>query len=128
LKKKQPEFPYEVDEQIALFEWAGLMESRIPELKLLNGSLNGVRITIGQAMKMRRAGMKKGYPDIFLPVRKGRYSGLYIELKRIKGGSVKPEQKEWLSDLSMQGFKTCVCKGFDEARGEIERYFLEGKA
>lgn len=87
--------PTEHQEQAALFEWAELQAKAIPELWLLNGSLNGVRLTIGQAVKAKKAGMKKGFPDINLPVKRGEYGALYIELKTLKPkGTVKPEQKE----------------------------------
>jgi hypothetical protein len=54
----------EYDEQVAVFEWALLNENRFPELKLMTGSLNGVRLTIGQAVKAKKTGLKPGFPDI----------------------------------------------------------------
>jgi hypothetical protein len=79
------------------------MSRQYPELNLLNGFLNGVKLNIGQAVKAKNAGMKRGYPDIFLPVPRNGYHGLFIELKRRYSGSVSPEQKAWISDLKQQG-------------------------
>lgn len=62
------------------------MEYKYPELWLLNGSLNGVRLSIGQAVKAKRCGEKRGFPDIFLPVARKGFHGLAIELKKKKGG------------------------------------------
>ena len=97
LKKTEPS---ESDEQISLFAWAELNKGRYPELKLLNGSMNGVRLTIGQAVKAKRCGMKKGYPDLFLPVKRGEHNGLFIELK-VGENKPSPEQLEWAEQLRL---------------------------
>ena len=87
----------EYDIQCNIFLWAQLLAIReYPELELLNASLNGVRLTIGQAKKVKKSGMRKGYPDLFLPVARGGYHGLYVELKRKKGGKVSDAQMWWL--------------------------------
>jgi hypothetical protein len=112
----------EYQEQVLIFQWASIMSVQRSELKLLNASLNGVRLTIGQATKANRAGMKKGYPDIFLPVKRGIYSGLFIELKKVGGQKPRPEQIEWLKALSEQGFDTYCCKGSQAAISTIESY------
>jgi hypothetical protein len=112
----------EYEHQVQVFEWAEMMSVQRPELKLLNASLNGVRLTIGQAMKAKRAGMRAGYPDIFLPIRRGIYSGLFIELKKTGGKKPGPEQEKWLEALSEQGFDTYCCKGSMAAISTIESY------
>jgi len=122
--KQKP--PTEEQDQIRLFEWAHLQKGKCPELGLLNSSANGVRLPIGLAVKTVRLGLRKGYPDIFLPVARKGYHGLYIELKRVKGGKVSPEQEWWLEKLTEQGYYAVVCKGADEAIKTIIDY-LEGK-
>lgn len=119
---RRPPVPTEYAEQAALFQRAQLYARQYPELQFLNGSLNGVRLTIGQAVKCKKIGMRKGYPDVFLPVKRGVYSGLYIELKRIKGGSIQPEQREWREFLLSQGYAHLFCKGADEAWKVILEY------
>jgi hypothetical protein len=114
--------PSEHDQQAHIFEYAELLSGQYPELRLLNGSLNGVKLTIGQAVKAKKAGMKRGYPDIFLPVPRGQYHGLFIELKRKHSGQVSKEQKAWLEKLSGQGYYATVCKGADKAKVVIIRY------
>jgi len=116
----------EEEDQARLFEWAKLMSNKYPELKLLNASLSGVRLKPGQAKKAKKLGMVKGFPDIFLPVViPGKYAGLFIELKREKGGKLTREQKAWLNALSAQGYKAVCCKGFEEAKKTIEEYIKE---
>jgi hypothetical protein len=112
----------EYQEQCLVFQWASLMSVQRPELKLLNSSLNGVRLSIGQATKAKRAGMKKGYPDIFLPVPKGIFHGLFIELKKKGGPKPTKEQFEWLNVLAEQGFDSYVCRGSQAAISTIESY------
>lgn len=120
--KKTSIIPTELQEQIAVFNWVNLMIRKYPMLKYMNASLNGVRLTIGQATLAKKSGMIKGYPDIFLPYRNKTYNGLFIELKRIKGGIVSPEQKDFISFLNSQGYLAVVCKGSQEAIEAIQTY------
>jgi len=108
--------------QCAIFEWSKVMSVKHPELKYLSGSLNGVRLTIGQAMKAKKVGMVKGYPDIFLPVSKMGFHGLFIELKRKKGGKTSPAQYDWIDFLVGQGYHATVCYGKSDAIWEIRQY------
>lgn len=112
-------------EQVALFRMAEQGKVKYPELDLLNGSLNGVWLTKAQAGKAKGAGMRAGYPDIFLPVCRRGYAGLFIEMK-VKGGRVRPEQKAWLRRLKGEGYYCTVCYSALEAWDEIVAY-LEGE-
>jgi len=114
--------PDEWRQQATIFEWAETMLYKYPELWLLNGSLNGVRLSIGQAVKAKRCGMKKGHPDIALNVARKGYHGLFIELKKKKGGVVSRDQQEWLDRLSTQGYFAVVCRGYDAAVKTIKDY------
>lgn len=115
----------EHQEQAALFAWARLAQGRYPELRLLNASLSGVRLFPGQARKAKSLGMVRGFPDVFLPVRKAGYGGLFIELKRPRGGKITPEQRAWLEELGEQGYLAVCCRGFEEARTVIQSYLSE---
>jgi hypothetical protein len=125
-KIKKPPAQTEYAEQTALFRMAQIYARQYPELRFLNGSLNGVRLTIGQAVKCKKIGMRKGFPDLNLPVKRGEYPGLYIELKRVKGGRIETEQREWREFLLSQGYAHHFCKGADEAWKVILEY-LEGR-
>lgn len=125
MPKKELPIQTEYEAQRDIFAWAEHMEHKYPELWFLNGSLNGVRLTIGQAVKAKKAGMKKGYPDIFLPVARMKWHGLYIELKREKNSRATPEQNNWLFKLSEQGYLPCICKGKEAAIRVIIQY-LDG--
>jgi len=111
-------------EQEFLFRWAAAMECHDARLRLLNASLNGVRLSLHQAVLAKKGGMKKGYPDVFLPVAMGIWHGLFIEMKRLDGKSsdVSPEQRQWIADLSQQGYRAAVCFGWEAAARLISGY------
>lgn len=122
---KFPE-PSEFQIQRNIFTWARIMEPEYPQLRYLNGSLNGVRLSKAQAGKAKAAGMKKGYPDISLPWPANGYHGLYIELKKSTGSKTYPEQKEWIEYLSEHGYFAAIVKGEMAVKSVILQY-LRGK-
>ena len=122
MRKSNSNYPTELQEQITIFKWINENKQKYPMLNYCNASLNGVRLSIGQSAIAKRSGLIKGYPDIFLPYKVNEYSGLFIELKRVRGGVVSPEQKDFLSFLNKQGFKAVVCKGSKEAIDTIKSY------
>lgn len=114
--------PPEAWEQEQFFRWVRSNQVRLPELELCHASLNGVKLSPKLALKMKAQGMRKGAPDIDLPVRRGGHSGLRIEMKRVKGGVVSPEQKRFHAMLINQGYMVVVCKGWREAVTVTEQY------
>lgn len=114
--------PTEHEEQKAVVRWFDLQFPALRER--LVAVPNGGQRHIAVASKLKAEGVRKGFPDLMLLKRSGDYSGLFIEMKRIKGGALKPEQADWLQWLSEQGFKTAVCKGADEARETIKAYLV----
>ena len=114
--------PLESDEQSTLFQWAGLMSNKHPELIYMFAVPNGGLRHIYTAVMLKKSGVKPGVPDTCLPVARQGFHGLYIELKRRTGGRVEPEQKDWIEFLTEQGYKAVICYGFDEARAVIENY------
>lgn len=111
----------EAQEQAAVFEWAAWMAKSIPELALLYHIPNGGSRNIIEARNLKAQGVKSGVPDIVLPVARGKYHGLYIELKR-KGGRPTELQLNWIKRLCEQGYAALICYGADEARATIARY------
>lgn len=109
-------------EQRALFEWAALREGKWPEMTLLHHIPNGGSRNKGEAARLKLEGVKAGVPDIHLPVARGPYHSLYIEMKRVKGGRVSPAQKVFMRKAEAYGNKCVVCRGFDEAVKAITDY------
>ena len=114
--------PLESEEQRALFQWAALAAAKWPELRSMYHVPNeGLRSGRAGA-RLKLEGMRAGVPDVCLPVPRGGYGALYIELKRTKGGSLSENQRTWIESLKMLGNKAVVCYGWEQARDEIERY------
>lgn len=111
----------ESEMQIALFEWAKLQEKKYPELKLLHHVPNGGKRNITTATRLKREGVKPGVPDVFLPVSRGKYHGLYIELK---AGKNKPtdNQNNWIDALINQDYYVSVCWDWRRASELIVNY------
>lgn len=118
--KKISLIPTEQSEQESLIRWCDNHPDR--RVSLIYSHLNGLRASIGAIVKAKKAGARKGVPDLFLPVPCGQYHGLYIEMKRIKGGKLYPEQKDWLKNLSDLGYMAVICKGHEEAIAVIIEY------
>ena len=117
--------PSEESEQITLFTWANMQKGNYPELRLMFHIPNGGLRSKPEAKRFKASGVKPGVPDIFLPAPRGMWSGLFIEMKRTKGGRVSEEQSEWISRLEAQGYKCEVCRGWQKAAEAIVKY-LEG--
>jgi len=130
-KKVVAPVPTEHQEQVRLFSTIDCYVARFPDLALIAAVPNGMRTSMATAVKAKAEGLKAGYPDIVVDVPRivktseshGRMCpGLRIELKRIRGGHVDPEQKGWHERLRKQGYKVEVCRGCDEAWTVICEY------
>ena len=121
-KKAQEIIPSEDTEQQMLFTWAAMSSGKYPELMWMYACPNGGLRHIQTAMKLKDTGVKAGVPDIFLPVARHKCHGMYIEMKRRKGGKLSVYQKEWITELTKQGYYCVVAHGFEEAREQIEKY------
>ena len=112
----------ETQEQIALMMWCEFQKNVHPELDVIFHIVNEGKRSVRTGAELKRMGMKKGVPDICLPVPKGTYHGLWIELKADKTKRATKEQKEWLIKLTEQGYKAVVCYGADDAVTVIKEY------
>ena len=117
--------PTEAQEQEALFRWAQWLSGKYPELKLMHHIPNGGSRNPVEAARLKAQGVLAGIPDIFLPAARGEYHGLYIEMKRQKGGRLSEDQKIMIDALRHQGYRVVVCRGCEDAMNVIKSY-LEG--
>ncbi len=111
----------ESQEQQALIRWAEMQKATYPELELLHHIPNGGYRNIATAKRLKREGVKAGVPDLCLPAPKGKWHGLYIEMKAERG-KVSGNQKWWIEKLQQQGYYVTVCYGWEEAKETILRY------
>jgi hypothetical protein len=122
-KDKRPLIQHEFLEQSALFEWARMpcVVAQYPQLDILSCSLNGVKLSTAQAGKARAAGMLAGEHDVKLPVARGRYIGLSIEMK-VNDGAPTEKQLWYGSRLEAEGWCVRYCWTWTEARDAIVSY------
>jgi hypothetical protein len=122
-------FPLESDEQQAVFAWAAWNHARYPELRLMFHVPNGGHRHERVAAKMKREGAKEGVPDIFLPVARQGFHGLFIEMKaessrpkRGGKGGLSELQAHWIGELRLQEYRVEVAYGRREAIAILENY------
>lgn len=120
----------------------GFQHVPVPALERLFAIPNGGyrdKITAG---KLKAEGVKRGVPDIMLPVpmfrdwKLGRdcqvvdYCGLFVELKRRKtetqrAGVTSNEQDDWTGYLRGAGYAVAVAFGWRDAAKQIEQYLKQ---
>lgn len=115
-------------EQVAVIAWAEAMRGAYPELGMLfaipnfAGHMGGAVARLRAGARAKREGRKKGVPDLMLPVARHGKHGLFIEMKRTKGGASSAEQRAWIAALTEQGYKAVVCKGAEAAITTLREY------
>lgn len=118
---------HEDTEQAIVFQWAAY----IPCLKWMFAIPNGAflagdkKARAVQMARLKKQGLKKGVSDIFLPLARNEFHGLYIELKRrrVDGRSqVSKDQSDFGKAMINEGYDYRVCYGADEAIAVIREY------
>lgn len=94
-----------------LMTWAEADQD--PALDLLFHIPNGGVMPKGAAGKLKGMGMKKGIPDLFLPVPRGEAHGLFLEVKTTSG-RLRKTQEDWITKLREQGYAAEVAYGFED--------------
>ena len=97
---------------------------------------NGARTNSqSQANKLKAEGMKSGVPDLVLPfpIRVSAdsdqwFHGLYIEMKRQKGGRLSENQSNYMAYLKSVGYCVLVCAGAEQAVNTIKTYLTNPEA
>lgn len=112
----------ESQEQIIIFQWCNRNKNEYPELNFIFAIPNGGKRNIVTASRLKLEGVKPGVPDMFLPVARHNYHGLFIELKRLKGGAVSIHQESWKNNLRAQGYAVATAKGAVRAITIIAAY------
>lgn len=100
----------------------------IPELSLIfaipNGGSRGNDKRSAQIVgaQMKAEGVKRGVSDLFVPIPRHKLAGLFIEMKRVDGGTESPEQKAFGAAMQQQGFGYIVCHGWISAANAIMQW------
>jgi hypothetical protein len=109
-------------EQELVLRWAAGQVDAWPELALLFHIPNGGKRGKTEAARLKRMGVKPGVPDLCLPLARGGFHGLYVEMKRLDGGRVSTEQKAWLAALHAAGHCVAVADGHEQAIAVLRDY------
>ena len=115
-------------EQIKLMNWAKSMEDVKPELHLLFHIPNGGKRGKLEAERFKAMGVKAGVPDLMLPVPRGKYKGIFIEMK-YGDNTVSVHQRVFMRAAQDNGYYCVVCYGAAAAKRAIQIYLsLNGEA
>ncbi len=124
--------PKESDHQAFLFAWIDAIgQHRWPELRwayaVPNGAWYGGGNRYAQAAKQRAMGLRRGVPDVCVPVvqpldQYSDYAGLYIEFKRSKSEKLSPEQHEYKHYLTAAGYAWARCDSGQQAVEVVTAY------
>ena len=102
---------------------------RYPKAEFIHAIPNGARVSIGQAVKLKKQGLLSGVPDVFVPfplyVRDKRipYHGLYIEFKTLHG-KLSANQKRFAQHCEKYGYLHEVCCSAMEAYDVVLNYLM----
>ena len=107
--------------QVEIFRWCDLHKRKYPELQKLFAVPNAGKRTRRQGKWMKDEGMKAGVPDMCLPVARGDFHSLFIELKS-ETGSLQQNQAEWIDALNEEGNMAVVCIGWEAATKTLASY------
>jgi len=115
--------PTEHEEQVEFIKWA--RQNLQPDVfAMLFAIPNGGKRSKKTAVDLKAEGVKPGVPDLMLTTPRGKYHGLFIEMKRTKGGVVSKEQREMIAMLQNAGYAVYVCRGCDEAQDAMREYMF----
>ena len=113
----------EAQHQAMVLKWTqqATIRAKWPELSLLFHVPNERHCTPQQGKNLQRMGVKRGVPDLCLPVPRGQYNGLFIEMKT-ESGRTTDDQEWWGERLLAQGYMWEVCHGWESAVRVLEWY------
>lgn len=135
-KSKAPDLAAEAERlgtesahQKALFQWSAFTENRErwPELVWLFSVPNGGYRPKPIAAAMKAEGARSGVPDICLPIKRGIWPCLWIELKRPatpgkRVGKTSEDQDGYIAHMRSQGYAVAVAIGWHQARETLIAY------
>ena len=111
-------YPSEHDEQVGFINW---FRAKYPQV-LIFAIPNGEKRAITVAKRLKAEGVVRGIPDLFIP-----QFNLWVEMKRISGGRLSPEQRAMIVYLEGIGQKVIVGKGAADASRQILEFLEEKK-
>lgn len=126
---KHKSLPLQTEEQLQI-NLSDYIKMQYPKL-IFNSDLSGIKLTKGQAVKVKRLRSGRGFPDMVIYHANKAYHGLFMELKREtpykKNGEFKKdkhlyEQVEMIENLLAQGYCAGFIWDFDFGKETIDKY------
>lgn len=108
----------EEDEQVAVVNYLEHLMASNKIFAFTAFPQNGNNIPF--IMRNKRLGVRPGFPDLIIITRD--HQLVFIEMKKKKGGTVRPDQRVWIELLIASGVVVHVCNGFDEAKLAIDSH------
>jgi hypothetical protein len=125
-------------EQVAVIEWCEAHAGKYPGITKIYATPNGGSRPFREAadkagniiryspesQRLKKEGVKAGVPDLFLPLSRGGFHGLYIEMKIWPR---KPEAEQWhrIDELNNDGYLAVLCYYADAAIDVLEWYMQD---
>lgn len=116
----------EHDLQASIIAEVNLRANQDPIWALLFAIPNGGHRSKATAGKLKAEGVRAGVPDLFLPVARHGYHGLFIELK-VGRNQPTELQRVWLDRLIAQGYCCRVVWDNPHKVISIIEWYLEGE-
>ena len=105
--------PTEHAEQVTFVQW---FRRQFPDVLIFAIPNGGHRNAI-VASKLKAEGVIRGVPDLFIPA-----WGLWVEMKRAKGGLLSSEQKHMIGYLEANGYDVIVANGAENAISRVKEW------
>lgn len=111
--------PSEHDEQAGFVQWFRARWPRVVIFAIPNGGKRDIRT----AKKLNREGVTPGIPDLYIPA-----WGIWVEMKRQKGGRISADQEVMIQYLEHIGHTVIVGYGALDASEKLLRLLNMGGA
>jgi len=122
--------PKESEEQINFIKYCDL--HRIKAISTQNGMYIPKKSDDGSKdfnhfayiRRQKAMGLRKGFPDIiiFAKNKSKTHEVLCLEMKRVEGGILKPEQEEWIQALDKDDYCVGIAYGCEAAIRVLRKY------
>lgn len=116
--------------QAALFCWAQQNKDDYPGIQFMFAIPNGGQRDAITGARLKMTGVKPGVPDVFLPLPRRTYAGLFIEMKKpadkekkVRAGKTSSAQDVYIEYLTAAHYLVVVCFSWEDAVQALIWYY-----
>ncbi len=113
--------PYEDAECIALVQYLEILQNQGHDILFTHIANETYTKSWKQKNRNKAVGVRPGLPDYVIIINR---HIIFLEMKRIKGGTLTKDQKRWIKKLENTCAFIYVVKGFDEAKTLIDAFLV----